>query len=38
MIQSRHRHTMEAIFHNPVRADIVWREVEAMLVAFAARR
>ncbi len=29
---SRHRRTLEAVFEDPVRANIVWRDVEAMLV------
>lgn len=29
----RHRRTLQAIFENPIRSNIAWRDVEAMLVA-----
>jgi hypothetical protein len=32
-LTGRHRATLEAIFADPVRAGIAWRDVEAMLVA-----
>ena len=30
---SRHRKTLEAIFATPVRANVAWKDVEALLVA-----
>lgn len=30
---SKHRSTLEAIFEDPVRSNIVWRDIEAMLQA-----
>ena len=35
-MQAKHRRTLEAIFESPVRADIVWRDIEALLVALGA--
>lgn len=32
----KHRRTLEAIFENPVRANIAWRDIEAMLEAVGA--
>lgn len=32
-MQSRHRKTLEAIFADPVRANVPWAEVEALFVA-----
>jgi len=32
-LRSRHRHTLEAIFEDPVRANIPWRDIESMLEA-----
>jgi len=32
-LSARHRATLEAIFAEPVRANIAWREVKALLVA-----
>jgi len=29
----KHRHTLEAIFDDPVRSDIAWRDIEALLDA-----
>jgi hypothetical protein len=29
----KHRHTLQAIFDDPVRANIPWRDIEAMLKA-----
>jgi ABC-type phosphate transport system ATPase subunit len=31
-MRSRHRQTLAAIFEDPVRSNVVWREIEAMLV------
>ena len=30
-MRGKHRKTLEAIFENPVRANIPWRDIEAML-------
>lgn len=35
-LSSRHRATLEAVLTNPVRSDIPWREIEALLVALGA--
>ena len=32
-MNNRHQRTLAAIFEDPVRANIAWREVEAMLLA-----
>ena len=32
-MQSRHRKTLESIFADPVRANVLWAEVEALLLA-----
>ena len=32
-LAGRHRATLEAIFANPVRSGIVWRDIEALFVA-----
>lgn len=32
-LKSKHRKTLQAIFDNPVRANIVWKDVESLLVA-----
>jgi len=32
-VNSKHRKTLRTIFDNPVRANIPWREIEAMLEA-----
>lgn len=29
----KHRRTLEAIFEDPVRSNIAWRDIEAMLAA-----
>jgi hypothetical protein len=29
----KHRHTLEAIFEDPVRSNIAWRDIEAMLAS-----
>ena len=36
MVSNRHRRTWEAVFADPVRADIAWRDVETLLVALGA--
>ncbi len=36
MVSSKHRKTWEAIFDVPTRADIAWREIEALLEALGA--
>jgi hypothetical protein len=35
-MNSRHRKTLEALYERPERADVAWREVEALLVALGA--
>lgn len=35
-MNTRHRKTLEAIYERPERADIAWREIEALLVALGA--
>ena len=35
-MRSKHRKTIKAIFANPVRANIPWSEIEAMLAALGA--
>lgn len=35
-MRSKHRKTIKAIFANPVRANITWSEIEAMLAALGA--
>ncbi|MEX0685011.1 MAG: type II toxin-antitoxin system HicA family toxin, partial [Balneolales bacterium] len=32
-MSSKHRKTLQAIFDNPVRADVEWKKVEALFVA-----
>ncbi len=32
-MRRRHRRTLEGIFDNPVRADIAWKDIEALLRA-----
>jgi hypothetical protein len=32
-LKSKHRKTLQAIFDNPVRANIVWKDVENLLIA-----
>jgi HicA toxin of bacterial toxin-antitoxin, len=32
-MNQKHRRTLEAVFDNPVRSNISWREIEAMLEA-----
>jgi hypothetical protein len=33
MMKSKHRKTLEAIFEEPVRANIPWADIESLLVA-----
>ena len=35
-MDSKHRKTLEAIFEKPERANILWRDIEALLVALGA--
>jgi hypothetical protein len=35
-VNKRHRKTLEAIFEDPIRANIVWRDIEALFVALGA--
>jgi hypothetical protein len=35
-VDKRHRRTLEAIFEKPERADIDWRDIEALLIALGA--
>ncbi|MFO1429268.1 MAG: type II toxin-antitoxin system HicA family toxin [Candidatus Competibacteraceae bacterium] len=32
-MKSKHRRTLQAIFENPVRANILWTDIESLLVA-----
>ena len=32
-MKSKHRKTLQAIFENPVRANILWTDIEGLLVA-----
>ena len=32
-MKSKHRKTLEAIFANPVRSNVVWRDIEVLLEA-----
>ena len=32
-MNQKHRRTLEAVFEDPVRSNIAWRDIEAMLVA-----
>jgi hypothetical protein len=32
-LTSKHRHTLQAIFENPVRANILWSDIEKLLAA-----
>ena len=35
-MKSKHRKILQAVFENPVRADILWSDVEKLLIAFGA--
>lgn len=35
-MQNRHRYTLEAIFENPIRADVAWSDIETLLRALGA--
>ena len=35
-MNKKHRKTLEQIFHNPVQAGIVWKDIEAILQALGA--
>ena len=35
-MNTRHRKTLEALYERPERADIAWREIEALLLALGA--
>jgi hypothetical protein len=35
-VDRKHRKTLEAIFEKPERANIAWRDVEALFIAFGA--
>ena len=35
-MNKKHRHTLNSIFHSPIRANIVWSDIESMLLAFGA--
>jgi len=37
-VNSKHRKTLEAIFADPVRSNIPWDDIEALLVAMGAER
>ncbi|NJL59592.1 MAG: type II toxin-antitoxin system HicA family toxin [Desulfobacteraceae bacterium] len=32
-MKSKHRRTLQAVFENPVRADILWSDIEKLLIA-----
>jgi hypothetical protein len=32
-VNRRHRRTLEAVFDDPIRSNILWRDIEAMLKA-----
>jgi hypothetical protein len=32
-MKSKHRKTLQAVFENPVRANILWTDIESLLVA-----
>lgn len=36
-MQSKHRKTLEAVFDDPVRANVLWSDVEALFVAVGAK-
>ena len=35
-MDSKHEHTLDAIFEKPERANILWRDIEALLIALGA--
>jgi hypothetical protein len=35
-VNKRHRKTLEAIFEDPIRANIAWRDIEALFMALGA--
>lgn len=35
-MSNKHRKTLRDIFENPIRSNIAWRDIEAMLIAFGA--
>lgn len=35
-MNKKHRKTLEAIFEDPIRANILWRDIETLLVALGA--
>lgn len=35
-LSSRHKRTLQAVYENPVRADVAWVEIERLLVALGA--
>jgi hypothetical protein len=35
-MNQKHRRTLEAVFEEPVRSNIAWRDIEAMLLALGA--
>jgi hypothetical protein len=35
-VNKKHARTLESVFENPVKAGIVWRDIEALLVALGA--
>lgn len=36
-LSSKHRKTLDRIFENPVRSDVVWRDIESLLAALGAQ-
>lgn len=35
-MQSKHQRTLQAIFENPVRSNILWKDIENLLIALGA--
>jgi HicA toxin of bacterial toxin-antitoxin, len=35
-LRSKHQRTIDAIFSNPIRSDIIWKDVEQMLISLGA--
>ncbi len=35
-MSNKHQRTLEAIFAEPIRAGVLWREIEAMILAYGA--
>jgi hypothetical protein len=35
-LSKKHRQTLDRIFHDPIRSDIVWKDIEKLLIALGA--